>query len=110
MNLKILQFLLRHREVLLKVVEAAKGFQHAETYADRWAIVDTIARLVIPVLEEELKSNRLLSDEPKTLEEYDAKVMSAEAEFNTLGIDWKLLVEVIIPLLISILEAVAKRA
>lgn len=115
MNLKALQFLLRHREVLLAVVAVAKKFPDAASYLDKWVVVDEIARLVIPVLEKELDSPKLLSYEDDgeellfTPSTYDAKVLAVGAEFGALGIDWKLLVEVVIPIVISILEALIGR-
>jgi hypothetical protein len=112
MNLKALQFLLRHRDVLMAVVAAAKKFPDANDYLAKWTVVDEIARLVIPVLEKELDSPKLLSyeDEDYLLpRQYDAKVLEVGAEFGALGIDWKLLVEVVIPIVISILEALIGR-
>jgi hypothetical protein len=112
MNLKALQFLLRHREVLLAVVAVAKKFPDSASYLDKWIVVDEIARLVIPVLEKELDAPKLLSfedDDYLLPRQYDAKVLEAGAEFGALGIDWKLLVEVVIPIVISILEAVIGR-
>jgi hypothetical protein len=114
MNLKALQFLLRHREVLLAVVAVAKKFPDAPSYLDKWTVVDEIARLVIPVLEKELDSPKLLSLDDSdeflfTPSTYDAKVLAVGAEFGALGIDWKLLIEVVIPIVISILEALIGR-
>jgi hypothetical protein len=57
MNLKILQWLLAHRDVLTKVLEVAKGFRRDLPVIEQWIIVDKVARLVIPVLTEpEVKS------------------------------------------------------
>ena len=114
MNLKALQFLLRHREVLLAVAAVAKRFPDAASYLDKWTVVDEIARLVIPVLEKELDGPKLLTvDDDEDLfaapMEYDAKVLALGAEFGVLGIDWKLLIEVVIPIVIAILEAIVGR-
>jgi hypothetical protein len=112
MNLKVLQLLLRHRDVLMKVVEAAKRFPQDGSYLAKWKIVDEIAELVIPILEQELDAPKLMSYEDEdflTPRTYDAKVLAAGAEYGALGIDWKLLIDVIIPIVISILEAVIGR-
>jgi len=114
MNLKALQFLLRHREVLLAVVAVAKKFPDAASYLDKWTVVDEIARLVIPVLETELEAPKLLTldddeDFVGNFRDYDARVLALGAEFGALGIDWKLLLEVVIPIVIAILEAIVGR-
>lgn len=112
MNLKVLQLLLRHRDVLMKVVEAAKRFPQDGSYLAKWKVVDEIAELVIPILEQELDAPKLMASDIEDYldaRQYDAKILAAGAECGVLGIDWKLLVEVIIPIVISILEAVIGR-
>jgi hypothetical protein len=106
MNVKVLQWLLKNQATLLQIVEVAKGFRKGSPYAEQWVIVDKIARLVIPLLESE-------SVNPKTLAYYDwdsqASAFSTGAEYAQLGIDWKLITEVVLPILIAILQALAAK-
>lgn len=107
MNIKALQWLLKHREMLLKVVEVAKKFRKDAPYLEQWAIADAIARIVLPVLEAESVTPRLFSMDWD--EDFTVASISAGAEVGSLGIDWKLMVEVILPIVISILEMFVKR-
>ncbi len=104
MNLKVLRWLLQHREVLMQVIAAAKKFNPDAQYIDQWEVIDEIARLVIPVFEKEG------ADVVEMLRfEYDAEVeaFSLGAEVQAMGVDWKQLVEVILPILIAILRAIS---
>jgi len=115
MNLKIVQWLLKHREALLKVVEIAKKFDRNAPYLAQWAVVNEIAKIVLPILEAEAVQPKffgwddngdLAVDTPSA---YDARVFSAGAEVAALGIDWKTIVDVLIPILIAILQAVGPK-
>lgn len=111
MNIKVLQWLLRHRELLLKIVDVAKGFRKDADYIDQWDIVDKIARLVIPVVTQDDASLTLFSLTADDFD-YDAVEIAAfhaGAEAQAMGIDWKALVEVILPLVVAILETFLKR-
>jgi hypothetical protein len=106
MNLKILQWLLKHREALLRVVEIAKKFDRASSYLAKWAVANEIAQIVLPILEAE--TVKLSSfDGPVLLsaEEYGPLMV----EYSALGVDWKVIVDVVIPILIAILQAVASK-
>jgi len=112
MNLKVLQWLLKHKEVLLKIVEVAKGFKKDDPYLSQWEVVDKIARLVIPILEAEAVAPRLLEVEWGVLESYgthDVNILACGAEVQALGIDYKLLIETILPIIIAILEAIVRK-
>ena len=100
MNLKVLRWLLQHRDVLVKVLEVAKRFNRDGLYIDQWQVIDEIARLVIPVFEKEGTDVSALMDY-----EYDA--FSLGAEVQAMGVDWKQLVDVILPILIAILRALS---
>ena len=115
MNLKIIQWLLKHRDALLKVVEIAKKFDRDSPYLAQWAVVNEIAQVVLPILEAEAVQPKFFGwdgdddvvvDTPAA---YDARVFSAGAEVAALGIDWKTIVEVLIPILIAILQAVGPK-
>lgn len=120
MNIKVLQFLLRNQTVLLKIVDVAKGWRKDAPYAEQWAIVDSIARLLIPLLEKEVVSPRALAstfdyvyDENGHVvagsEPYPQAVFAAGYQTAALNVDWKLLCDVILPLVISILQALAAK-
>jgi len=102
MNLKILQWLLAHREVLAQVLEAVKGFDKSLPPLEMWAIVDRVARIVIPVLTKE---------DIRAMWEYDraeAEEVTAFAlgsEYQALGLDWSFIVTVLVPILRLVLAA-----
>ena len=112
MNLKVLQWLLKNKTVLLQVVAVAKQFDKDATYLAKWELVDKIARLVIPIIEAEEAAPKLLTwdfDGFETLANHDVALLSAGAEVQSLGIDYRLLLETVIPIIIAILEALISR-
>lgn len=120
MNVKVLQFLLRNQAVLLKIVDVAKGWKKDAPYSEQWAIVDSIARLIIPLLEKEVVSPRALASSFDYVydsdgnvvagsEPYPQAVFAAGYQTAALNIDWKLLCDVVLPLVISILQALAAK-
>ncbi len=103
MNLKVLQWLLAHRDTLLLIVDAAKGWKKDLPHLQQWEIVDKIARLAIPMIDDEQVLARLLQD-------LDSEPMaSLNAEVTNLNIDWQTLADIIIPIIISILQALSVR-
>lgn len=105
MNLKLIQWLIQHRDVLVAVLAAAKKFDRQAHYLKQWEVVDEIARIVIPVFESEGTHVGALTDF-----EYDDDNVGAfalGAEVQALGIDWQALVQIVIPMLIAILQALA---
>jgi hypothetical protein len=112
MNLKVLQWLLKNKTVLLQVVEVAKGFKKDAPYLTQWETVDKIARLVIPMIEAETTAPKLLAwdvDDINSYATHDVAVLSAGVEIQALGIDYRLLIETVIPIIIAILEALVGR-
>ena len=108
MNLQILKWLVAHRDLLTKITEAAKGFSKDLPYAQQWDIVDKIARLIIPALSE--SEIRMLADsDPWEEDEPMVTSFALGAEYSALGIDWVTLVNVILPILQIILEALQKK-
>lgn len=113
-QIQILQWLLKNREVLLKAVEVAKQFSRHKPYMEQWAVVDQIARLLIPAIfanDTSVAAFSLDADEPEFGHygpEYDAKLLSLGAEVGALGLDWKTVLEVLLPVLMAILDALAK--
>ena len=106
MNVAVLQWLLRNQSALLKIVDAAKGWKPNGTYNEKWAVVNAIALLVIPLLEQgTMKPLALLEgDIYAPLSQSDVA-----AEFTALAIDWHLIVSVVLPLVIQILQALSEK-
>lgn len=114
MNLKVLRWLMTHMEVLTKVLEIAKKWDPASSMVVRWGVVDEIARIVLPVIEKELGGVSALSVDEATYQwegfddEEAVEVFSLGAQAGAMGIDWKTLVEVIIPIVMALLDALNK--
>lgn len=111
-NVKVVKFLLANQAALLQVVAIAKGWRKDLPYVEQWALVDSIARVLIPILESQAVAPKALTahrfeDEDFDNADYEALVFESGVEFAALGVDWKLLVEVILPLVISILKALS---
>ena len=112
MNLKVVRFLLANQATLLKIIEIAKGWRKDLPFSEQWAMVDSIARLLIPVLESQsLAPKALYARDFEALDyddsTYETRLLAVGAEVAALGIDWKLLLDVIIPIVLSILKALA---
>jgi len=106
MNLRVIQWLIAHRELLLNVVEAAKDFDKDSAYIKQWEIVDRIARIVIPALDESsINVNSMVSDW------YDDEVQAfgMGAQVAALGVDWQTLINIVLPILVAILKALADK-
>lgn len=104
MNVKVLQWLLKNQAVLRKVADVASGWKNDLTYAEKWAIVDSIAKLLLPVLESgNVSAQSLLSDDGSV------RFLSAmQDEVSALGIDWAFIKETVIPIVILVLQIVGK--
>lgn len=111
MNVKAIQWLLAHRDVLMKVVEVAKNFSRHTPYIDQWNVIDQIARLLIPVLaSEEVKVSEIATADWDDYEQHELALLATGAEVQSLGIDWKQLIEVILPIVLAILDALNKKS
>ena len=108
-NIKVLQWLLKHRDVLLKVVEVAKDFDRTTSYLSQWEVIDRVARLVLPILQAEANAPQLLTIDYDHYTDEVAVAYQTGAEVSALGVDWKLLIEVIVPIIISILQGLLSR-
>jgi hypothetical protein len=112
MNLKVLQWLLAHKNVLLQIVDVAKGFRKGDPYVVQWEVVDKIARLVIPLIEADPSASKLLAwnlDGYETLANHDVALLATGAEVQSLGLDYRMLLETVIPIIIAILEALLRK-
>jgi hypothetical protein len=112
LNVKVVKFLLANQTALLALVEIAKKWKKELPYADQWALVDQVAKILIPILEAQAVSPKALmrsrfTDADYEEQDYEAMAFTAGAEFAALGVDWKLLIDVILPIVLSILKALA---
>ncbi len=105
MNLQILKWLVAHRDVLTKVVDLVKGYSNDLPPLKKWEIVDSVARLVIPLLSP--ADIRAMADIDWDDDE-KVTALGLGAEYAALGFDWQTLVKVIIPILQIILEALSQ--
>jgi hypothetical protein len=105
MNIRAIKWLITHRDLLTKVVAAAQKFNRDGTYISQWEVVDEIARLVIPVFEREGVQAYELLEYDYGDDEYAAFAVGAEV--SAMGVDWKHLLDVILPILLAILKALA---
>lgn len=109
MNIAVMKWLLANRQVLVECVEIAKSWSDTLPYKDKWDIVDKIARKVVPLFTP-ATALALSDDGIETMEDFPAVCMSAGAECSAMGFDWKLLTEVIIPIVVSILQSLVNRS
>jgi len=115
-NIKVLTWLVRHRDLLVAVVKEAQAFKPDAPYIEQWNVVDKIARLVIPVLQAENVDPKVFwsyekdeSDVLRSLHYVDVQIMAAGADVQAMGVDWKQLADVVLPIIIAILEALMRR-
>lgn len=106
MNLKVLSWLVKHRDLLAKVVAVVKRFDKNGTIMEKWALVDEVARIVIPVIQDNEEVLALLAVGYTDYDDDSAVSFALGADVAALGVDWKLVMEVILPVIISILEAI----
>ncbi len=107
MNLKLIHWLLKHRDVLIQVISLAKKFDRDGSYISQWEVVDEIARVVIPVFEKEGTDVHGLTSQEYDWDADTVGAFALGAEVSALGVDWQALVQVVIPILIAILKALA---
>jgi hypothetical protein len=107
MNLKVLQWLIAHRELLMQVVAVVKKYSQDATLLEKWVLVDEVARLVIPVIQDNDEVLGLLTRDYMDFEDDSAVSFAMGADVAALGVDWRLIIELVLPVVISILEALA---
>jgi len=107
-NVKVVKFLLANQIALLQIVEIAKKWRKDLPGLEQWALVDQIAKIIIPIWETTVSAKSLVEmsvyDEEYGDDVYGPLLLESGMELGALGIDWKLLVDVILPLVISILQ------
>lgn len=99
MNLSVIRWLIANREVLAKCVEIVSKFEAESSLLEKWDIVDEIARVVIPLIEFEDAVEMLW----ESGDEYEA--MSQGVELQALGVDWQMIVNTVVPIIVAILRA-----
>jgi hypothetical protein len=110
MNLQVLTWLVKHRELLMAVVKEASKFDRSAPYIQQWDVVDRIARIVIPVLQaENISPEAFWEYTAMSLEDGDVQLLSAGAEVQAMNIDWRTLIDVIMPVVIAILQSLMKK-
>jgi len=110
-NIAVMKWLLAHRNVLQQVVESAKGWKKDMPYLEQWKIVDDIARILLPILDPAtVKGLSVSLEEGAAPTVVSAMAVGAEVQAMSLsmGVDWRLIVDVIIPIVISILQSIAR--
>ena len=102
MNLRMLQWLLAHRDLLTKVLEVVKAYSKDLPVVAKWEIVDKVARLIIPVLSEsDLRALQAYEWD----EDNEIGAFTLGAEYFALGLDWAFVASSLIPILRLILLA-----
>lgn len=107
MNLKVLQWLIAHRDLLMKVVAVVKKYSKDATLLEKWVLVDEVARLIIPVVQDNDEVLGLLTRDYIDWEDDSEVSFALGADVAALGVDWRLIIELVLPVVISILEALA---
>ena len=102
MNLKILQWLLAHRDLLTKVLEVVKAYNKDLPVLAKWEIVDKVARLIMPVLSEsDLRAMQAIDWDEDT----EVGAFAMGAEYSAMGLDWNFVLTSLVPILRLILLA-----
>jgi len=113
MNLTVIRWLLAHRDVLMKSIEAVSRLRSDMNYLEKWEIVDQIARLVIPMFDGDIQA--LINEEVSEWElvamsedSESMQLMSAGAEMQALGLDWAIVVRVLVPIIVNIIRSMMR--
>lgn len=99
MNLSVIRWLIANREALVKCVEIVSKFEAESSLLEKWDLVDEVARVIIPLVEYEDAVELLW----ETGDEYEA--MSQGVELQALGVDWQMIVNTLVPIIVAILRA-----
>lgn len=104
MNLKMMRWLLAHRDLLQQIIDLVKTYKADAAPMTKWSLVDKLARLVIPALTaEDLKLLQADWDD-----DYDTVgAFAIGTECVSLGIDWETIVKILLPILELIVKALS---
>lgn len=101
---QITRWLLTHREAAMKIFELTKSWTTTLTVAQKWAIVNSVAEIVLPLLE----GANILSFDSDFDYEDDVELMSLGSQVSALGIPWIAVTTILIPVLQIIFDFVQK--
>lgn len=101
--LKIAKWLLSHRDEAMKIYEIAAGWNNESSLVDKWAIVDAVARIVIPLLAEDGMLWASADDYPD-----DVEVMALGGEVAAMGIPWQAVTTILFPVLQVVFDFVMR--
>ena len=101
---QITRWLLAHREAAMKIYELTKGWTNDLSVADKWAIVNSVAEIVLPLLE----GANILSIDADFDYDDDVELMALGSEVSALGIPWIAVTSILIPVLQIIFDFVQK--
>lgn len=110
-QIQILQWLIANRDVLTKAVEIAKKFSRHTPYLEQWGVVDQLARLLIPAFFKGDVAPQAVDEDDDVKfygPAYDAKMLALGAEIGALGIDWKTVIDTLLPVIMAVLDLIAK--
>ena len=102
MNLKVLQWLIAHRDLLTRVLEVVKGFNKSLPVLSQWEIVDKVARLILPILSKEDVRAMYATDWD---EDEAVSAFALGTEYSALGLDWVFVINTLVPILRIVLAA-----
>lgn len=91
---RIAKWLLGHKEEALRIYEIAKGWSSDMTLVEKWAILDAVARVIIPILTAE----GVIWSQDHEYED-DVEVMALGGEVAALGIPWIAVSTILFPIL-----------
>lgn len=92
--IKIARWLLSHKEAAIRIYEIAKDCSSDMELVQKWAILDAIARVIIPIL----ASEGLLWGQDYEYED-DVEVLALGGEVAALGIPWVAVSTILFPVL-----------
>lgn len=102
MNLQVMKWLLKNRDLVTKVLEAVKGWSPDLTLTQKWAVIAKVAELVVPALDP--ATVRVMMAEAGNHDV--AEVLNVDRDgVELLGVDWPTIVRVIVPIITFILQA-----
>lgn len=91
---RIAKWLLSHKDEALKIYEIAKNWSSDMPLVEKWAILDAVARVIIPILTAE----GLIWSQDYEYED-EVEVMALGGEVAALGIPWVAVSTILFPIL-----------
>lgn len=101
--IKIAKWLLAHRDEAIRIYEIAKNWSSDMDLVEKWAILDAVARVIIPILTAE----GVLWSQDFEYED-DVEVMAVGGEVAALGIPWVAVSTILFPILQMVFDFVLR--